>query len=59
MNPFDKKLVSFRLQENVLADFDAVRGLTKMKNRTEMIEHAMRVYTLYILHQSQHGEDFE
>lgn len=58
-NLFNKKLISLRLQESLLSEFDNIRSFTKLQHRTEMFEHAMRLYITYVLHQVQHGEDFE
>lgn len=57
--PWDKKLISLRLREDLIKELDTLRPLTQFSNRTEMFEHGMSVYIAYVYHQLQRDEDFE
>ena len=59
MQAWDKKLISLRLPQNLLTEFDGIRHFTNLHNRTSALEHAMRLYIIYVQHQVQHREDFE
>jgi hypothetical protein len=57
--PWDKKLISLRLREDLIKELDTLRPLTQFSSRTEMFEHGMSVYIAYVYHQLKHNEGFE
>ncbi len=59
MDLFPKKQVALRIDERLLNEFDTMRSFTTLGNRTEMIEHAMGLYLVYVRHQMMKDEDFE
>jgi metal-responsive CopG/Arc/MetJ family transcriptional regulator len=49
----NKKLISLRIREGLLNEFDAARAFTKLSNRSDMLEHAITLYIAYLNHQQE------